>query len=163
VTIGRSATAVLIKGNILRFPEHIPFLDSDVSARADTGREAAGAGGKGSAAWSGIVGHAASVAGEAADTARHVVYYARDNRMLELQPIDGGPTRGKAVKVTVGHWRTSKSLVCQTRVIGDAAQSCFKPEAVGDGSVRLVPAGKGGDAQLVNVLTETGARTVAQD
>ncbi len=163
VTIGGSATAVLIKGNVLKFPEHIPFLDSDVSARAETGQEAAGVVGKGAAAWNGIVGHAASVVGEAADAARHIVYYAKDNRMLDLQQIDGGPARGVAVKVVVGHWRTSKALLCQTRVIGDAAQTCFKPEAIGDGSVRLVPSGKGGDAQLVNVLTETGARTVAQD
>jgi len=163
VTIGGNATAVLIKGNILRFPEHIPFLDSEVGARADAGQVAAAAIGKGPVAWNGIVGHAASVSGEAADAARHVVYYARDNRLLDLEPIAGGPGRGVAVKVTVGHWRTSKALLCQTRVIGDAAQTCFKPEGAADGSVRLVPAGKGGEAQVVNVLAESGARTVAQD
>lgn len=158
---GGGGTAVLVEGNVMHFPEHIPTLDSavDASARAPSPGPAPAA--KGAAAFDGLVGRPAAVAGDA--PGHGLVFYARDNRRLELEPVAPGPDGGRAVKVTVGHWRLAKDALCQTRVIGDAAQSCFKPEALPGGDVRLVPVGRAGDAQSLTPLPETGGPVVAGD
>ena len=85
-------------------------------------------------------------------TDRHTLYYAEDNRILDLRPTPADAEHQVAVSVAVGHWHASKAGICQTRTIGDTAQSCFKPEASGLDSVRLVPIGKGAKAQRVTVL-----------
>ncbi len=150
-------TAALIKGNAIHVPEHIPFIDSDVDV-AGTAEPRPARGGE---PFDGFVDHAAASVGDGDASGRRIVYYARDNRRLELRQIqsDGG----KAVEVTVGHWRTSKSTLCQTRVVGAGAQDCFKVEPVTGGAVRLVPVGKAGTGQTVTALPETGSRLVAQD
>lgn len=158
---GGGGTAVLVEGNVMHFPEHLPTLDSavDASARAPAPGPAPAA--KGLAAFDNLVGHPAALAGDA--PGRRIVFYARDNRRLELEPVEPGPGGGRAVKVTVGHWRLAKDAVCQTRLLGDAGQSCFKPEPLPGGDVRLVPVGRAGDAQSLTPLPETGARDIAQD
>ena len=165
VTLGAAggappSTAVLVNGNAIHFPEHVPFLDSDVEMAARDGTSPAPAG-KGPDPFDGLVGHPVLAVADADPRRRQVVFYAKDNRRLELQQVQAGD--GKAVRVTVGHWRNAKASLCQTRVIGEAAQSCFKPEALADGSVRLTPTGRSGDVQSVRALPEIGARAVAQD
>ena len=154
-----AATAVLIKGNVIRFPEHVPFLDSTVDVAVAGG--VPGGGPKGGDPVEGFVGHPVSaVADGAGARSRQIVFYANDNRRLELRQVQAGD--GVAVQVTVGHWRTIKASLCQTKVTGAAAQTCFKVEAVAGGA-RLMPAGKGGEAQTLTVLPESGSREVAQD
>ncbi len=157
-----SETAALVKGNALHFPEHIPFLDSSVdlaAAPAAVGPAKA----RGPDAIDALLGRPAAAVGDAGARGRGVVLYAKDNRRLELEPVEGGPDGGRAVRVTVGRWHTAKASLCQTRVIGDAAQSCFRTEALADGGVRLVPTGKAGEPQSLMPLPEAGAREVAQD
>ena len=165
VTLGAAGgepavTAVLVKGNAIRFPEHIPFLDSTVDV-ATAGEAAPGDRAKGGDPAEALAGHpVAVVADRAGARGRQIVYYAKDNRRLELQQVQVGD--GVAVQVTVGHWRIAKASLCQIRATGAAAQSCFKVEPAANG-LRLVPAGKAGDAQTLTLLPETGAREVAQD
>ncbi len=162
VTLGAAGdapavTAALVKGNALHFPEHIPFLDSTVVAGDEVAASGEAKGGDPSEA---LVGRSVAVVADGAGArARQVVYYARDNRRLELQQVQSGD--GKAVQVTVGHWRTAKANLCQTRATA-SAQTCFRVEAATSG-LRLVPAGKAGEAQTLTLLPETGAREVAQD
>ncbi len=155
-------TAALMKGNALHFPEHIPFLDSSVDLAA-----APAAGGpskaRGPDAIDALLDRPAAAVGGDGARGRQVVLYARDNRRLELQPVEGGPDGGRAVRVTVGHWHAAKASLCQTRVIGEAAQSCFRTETLADGGVRLVPTGKAGEPQSLTLLPEAGAREIAQD
>ena len=164
VTLGAAGgapafTAVLVKGNAIHFPEHIPFLDSTVEVTAGAG-DAAVDTAKGGDPVETLIGHAvAVVADKAGPRDRQIVYYAKDNRRLELRQVQVGD--GKVVQVTVGHWRTAKASLCQTRTPG-AAQSCFKVAAAPNGA-RLVPAGKTGEAQTLTLLPESGARDVAQD
>ena len=163
VTLGAAdgvgpSTAVLVKGDSIRFPEHIPLLDSAVDVAAtppapSTGRSADPVGE--------VVGRPALAVAEADPRRRQVVFYAKDNRRLELQQVQAGD--GVAVRVTVGRWRTAKAGLCETRVIGDAAQSCFKPEPAADGAVRLTPVGRSGEVVSLRPLPEAGARDVAQD
>ncbi|WP_237479037.1 hypothetical protein [Lichenibacterium dinghuense] len=157
VTLGAAAgvpaaTAVLVKGNAMHFPEHIPFLDSavDVAAVAD--------GAAPRDPLEALAGHSVSAA-VAGARGRQVSYYAKDNRRFELQQVQAGD--GKAVQVTVGHWHAAKGGLCQARTAG-GPQTCFKVEAAA-GGLRLVPTGKTGDAQTLTLLPETGAREVAQD
>lgn len=165
VTLGAAGgapavTAVLVKGNAIHFPEHIPFLDSTVDV-ATTDEPAAGVRPAAGDPAEALAGHPVAVVADGAGTrARQIVYYAKDNRRLELQQVQVGD--GKAVQVTVGHWHTAKASLCQTRVTGTAAQTCFKMEAAAAG-MRLVPAGRAGDAQTLTPLPETGAREIAQD
>ena len=149
-------TAALIKGNAIHVPEHIPFLDSTV----DVASAAAGPARAGDV-FDGIVGHPTASVTDGDAGGRRIVYYAKDNRRLELRQIqtDGG----KAVEVTVGHWRTVKSTLCQSRIVGDGAQDCFKVEPVAGGALRLMPVGKTGSAQTLTALPETGSRLIAQD
>ena len=157
-----AVTAVLVKGNAIHFPEHIPFLDSTVQVAA-AGDAASGDGATGGDPLEALVGHPVAVSADGAGAGargRQIVYYAKDNRRLELQQVQAGD--GKAVQVKVGHWHTAKANLCETRVTGAAAQSCFRVEAAANG-LRLVPAGKAGEALALTVLPETGAREVAQD
>lgn len=167
VTLGAAggagpSTAVLVKGNAVHFPEHIPLLDSRVATAAGEGVPAAGpARARTGDAVDALLGRpAAAVAGDGA-RGPEIVYYARDNRRLELRQVQEGD--GRAVEVKVGHWRSTKGSLCQSRLAGDAAQTCFKAEQAAGGAVRLVPAGKTGEAQTLMPLPETGAREVAQD
>jgi hypothetical protein len=155
-------TAALIKGNAIHFPEHIPLLDSTVDvAAAPAAAGEASARPKGGDPFDAIVGHAAAATSEGGAKARQLVYYGRDNRRLELQPIQLGDA--KAVQVTMGHWRMTKANLCQSRQLGEAAQTCFKVEAQAGGVLRLSPSGKTGEAQTLAPLPETGARDIAQD
>ncbi len=170
VTLGAAggvpaATAVLVKGNAIHFPEHIPFLDSTVDvAAADEAAPGGGSrdgGPKGGDPVEALVGHpVAAVVEGAGARGRQIVYYAKDNRRLELQRVQAGD--GRAVQVTVGHWHVAKANLCQTRATGTAAQTCFKLEPA-EAGLRLVPAGRAGEAQTLTPLPETGAREVAQD
>ena len=163
VTLGAAGgapavTAVLVKGNAIRFPEHIPFLDSTVDV---AGTDAATGAPRGGNAVEALVDHpVAAIAEGAGARDRQIVLYAKDNRRLELQQVQVGD--GKAVQVTVGHWRAAKAGLCQTRATGTAAQSCFTVDAAA-GGLRLRPAGKVGEAQTLTLLPETGAREIAQD
>ncbi len=165
VTLGAAgglpaATAVLVKGNAIHFPEHIPFLDSTVDGAA-ADETVLGGSAKGGDPVEALVGHpVAAVAEGAGVRGRQILYYAKDNRRLELQQVQVGD--GTAVQVMVGHWHAARGNICQTRVTGTAAQACFKVEAAGAG-VRLAPAGRAGEAQTLTPLPETGAREVAQD
>ena len=159
VSIG-GATLTLLKGNVAKFPDHVPFIDEAPGGAAVPPT-------KGGAAvypalWAGFVGRLVSV--DSADVPgadRRILYYAEDNRFLDVRPTAGDATHQTAVSVTVGHWRASKSGLCQTRTIGDTAQSCFKPEASGPDSLRLVPIGRGGKTQRLTVLTEAAALQTA--
>lgn len=162
VTLGPTSrsgavTAALIKGNAIHVPEHIPFLDSAVDVASVAGAGPARAGD----VFDGVVGHPTASVTDGDAGGRRIVYYAKDNRRLELRQIqtDGG----KAVEVTVGHWRTVKSTLCQSRILGDGAQDCFKVEPAAGGALRLLPVGKTGSAQTLTALPETGSRLIAQD
>ena len=164
VTLGAAdgvgpSTAVLVKGNAVHFPEHIPLLDSSVAAAAEGSPAPARA--KVGDPVDALLGRPAAALAEDGVRDGQIVYYARDNRRLELRQVQEGD--GKAVEVKVGHWRTAKGNLCQSRLAGDATQACFKVEQVAGGAVRLTPAGKGGEAQTFLPLPETGAREVAQD
>ena len=155
VAIG-GATLTLVKGNVARFPEHVPFLDEAPGSVATPPAKGGAAGIP--ALWSGFVGRLVSVESDDAPGAdRRLLYFAEDNRVLDVRPTAGDATRQAAVSVTVGHWRASKSGICQTRTTGDTAQSCFRPEAAGVDSLRLVPIGKVGKTQRLTVLTEAAA------
>jgi len=155
-------TAALIKGNAIHFPEHIPLLDSSVDvADAPPAAGDVPARPKGGDPFDAIVGRAAAATSEAGAKARQLVYYGRDNRRLELQPVQLGDAKG--VQVTMGHWRMTKANLCQSRQMGEAAQTCFKVEAQAGGTLRLSPSGKTGEAQTLAPLPETSAREVAQD
>ncbi|RYB03014.1 hypothetical protein D3272_18230 [Lichenibacterium ramalinae] len=164
VTLGAAGgtaptTAVLVKGNAVHFPEHIPLLDSSVGLAEDGASAPARA--RAGDPVEALVGRPAAVTGEGDARDRLIVFYAKDNRRLELRQVQEGD--GKAVEVKMGHWRAAKGNLCQSRLAGDAAQSCFKVEQLAGGAVRLVPAGKTGEAETLTPLTETGARVVAQD
>lgn len=161
VTLGAAggagpSTAVLVSGNGLRMPEHIPFLDSAVDLSAAAAPAPRGADPLGE-----IVGHPALSMSEADPRRRQVVLYAKDNRRLALQQVQAGD--GRAVRVTVGHWRSAKGGLCETRGPGESGQLCFKPEMAADGTVRLAPAGRSGEAASLRPLPETGSREVAGD
>lgn len=168
VTLGAAGglgpvTAVLVKGNAVHFPEHIPLLDSSLAipSPGEVAPEPASAGrARAGDPLDALLGHPLALS--AADGARDrpILYYARDNRRLELRQIQEG--QGKAVAVTVGHWRSAKGNLCQSRA-GEAAQSCFRVEPAAGGALRLLPAGKGGEPETLVPLPETGAREVAQD
>ena len=155
VRIG-SVTAELIKGNTLRVPAYIPFIDSAITLDATApAPDAATAG------WAGLVDHTAAITSETG-AGRRFVYYGADNRRLDVQPIETGADIGRAVKISVGHWRLSKATLCETGS-GAAAQACFKPQSIAGGAVRLVPVAKGGQALRAVALPEARARTVAED
>ena len=159
VSIG-GASATLLKGNVAKFPDHVPFLDEapERAAMPPLKGRAAGA----TALWAGFVGRLVSVESDDAPGAdRRLLYYAEDNRVLDLQPTPGDAAHRSAVSVTIGHWHASRTGICQTRTIGDAAQLCFKPEASGPDSLRLVPLGRVGKAQRLTVLTEASAALIA--
>ncbi len=158
---GAPETAVLVKGNAVHFPEHIPLLDSTVDVAAAENAETPAGRPKGGDPVDAIVGRPLAALGDPAVRDRTIVYYAKDNRRLELRPIEVGGS--KAVAVTVGHWRSTKGSLCQTRLVGEAAQTCFKAEALPGGAVRLVATGKSGATQTLAPLPETGAREIAQD
>ncbi len=159
VSIGGS-TLTLLKGNVAKFPDHVPFLD-EVPAGAALPPPKGGAAGA-TALWAGFVGRLVSVESDDVPGAdRRILYYAGDNRVLDVRPTAGDAAHQAAVSVTVGHWHASKTGICQTRTIGDVAQSCFKPEASGPDSLRLVPIGKGGKTQRLTVLTEAAAPLTA--
>lgn len=165
VTLGAAGgtpavTAALVKGNALHFPEHIPFLDSTVEiVPGDEGP--AGEKPKGGDPAEALVGRTVAAAADAsAAHGRQIVYFAADNRRLELQQVQVGD--GKAVQVTVGHWHIAKGILCQIRVTGAAPQSCSKVEAAANG-LRLLPSAKAGEVQTLTLLSETGAREIAQD
>ena len=159
VSIG-GATATLLKGNVAKFPDHVPFLDEPPERAAVASVKAAAAGPL--ALWAGFVGRLVSVeSDDSLGADRRILYYAEDNRVLDVRPTAGNAAHQAAVAVTVGHWHASKTGICQTRTIGDAAQSCFKPEASGLDNLRLVPIGKGAKAQRLTVLTETSAPQTA--
>ena len=164
VTLGAAGgtaptTAELVKGNAVHFPEHIPLLDSSVGLAEDGASAPARA--RAGDPVEALVGRPAAVTGEGDARDRLIVFYAKDNRRLELRQVQEGD--GKAVEVKMGHWRAAKGNLCQSRLAGDAAQSCFKVEQLAGGAVRLVPAGKTGEAETLTPLPETGARVVAQD
>ncbi len=158
-TIGPE-TAELVKGNAMHFPDHIPLLDSSLDL-ADAGPAATATRAPKGDAFDGLVDRAAAMVPDGDAKARQIVFYARDNRRLDLQPIQSGD--GKAVQVTVGHWRSGKGQVCQSRLIGEAAQTCFKVEALSGAALRLVPAGKTGEPQTLTALPEANGHAVAQD
>ena len=165
VTLGAAGglgpvTAVLVKGNAVRFPEHIPMLDSSVAVPPSGDAEAAPTRARAGDALDALLGHPAALTADGGGRDRPVVYYARDNRRLELRQVQEG--QGKAVEVKVGHWRSAKGALCQSRA-GEAAQTCFRVEPAAGGAVRLVPSGKGGEAETLLPLPETGARQIAQD
>ena len=142
---------------MLRIPQHIPFIDSTVAL--DGAAAAADATKPGVA---GLVDHTAAVTTDAG-AGRHFVYYGADNRMLDVQPIETSLSGGRAVKVAVGHWKLSKTTLCESGAATGPAQLCFKPEPAGQGAVRLVPVAKGGQALRAVLLPETSARAVAED
>ena len=114
------------------------------------------------ALWTGFVGRLLSVeSDDAPGTDRRILYYAEDNRVLDVRPTAGDAAHQAAVSVTVGHWHASRTGICQTRTTGDAAQSCFKPEASGRDSLRRGPIGKTGKALRRTVLTEAAAPQTA--
>ncbi len=157
-------TAELVKGDALHFPDHIPLLDSNVDVAssasvASTSRSAAAS--KGGDAFDAMVGQAAALVSDGDGKSRQIVFYARDNRRLELQPAQTGD--GPVVQVTVGHWRSSKGSLCQSRAIGEAAQTCFKIDPLPGHALRLVPAGKTGEPQTLTAVPETNLHEVAQD
>lgn len=154
------ATLTLLKGNVAKFPDHVPFIDEAQGGTAMPPSKGGAAGAP--ALWAGFVGRLVTVESDDVPGAdRRILYYAEDNRVLDVRPTAGDATHQAAVSVTVGHWRASKSGICQTRTIGDTAQSCFKPEASGLDGLRLVPIGKGGKAQRLTVLTEAAALPTA--
>ena len=137
----------------------MPFIDEAPGGAAVPPSKGGAAG---AALWAGFVGRLVSVDSDDVSGAdRRILYYAEDNRFLDVRPTAGDATHQTAVSVTVGHWRASKSGLCQTRTIGDTAQSCFKPEASGPDSLRLVPIGRGGKTQRLTVLTEAAALQTA--
>ncbi|MGI3900131.1 MAG: hypothetical protein ACRYGP_22365 [Janthinobacterium lividum] len=157
-------TAELVKGDVLHFPDHIPLLDSSLDVAADasagsTSRPVSSS--KGGDAFDAMVGEAAALVPDGDGKDRQIVYYARDNRRLELQPVQTDD--GRAVQVTVGHWRSTKGTLCQSRVIGEAAQTCFKIEPLAGHALRLMPAGKMGEPQTLTALPETDLHAIAQD
>ena len=160
VSIGGSA-ATLLRGNVAKFPDHVPFLDE---AAGGTSMPPVKSGSAGALAlWSGFVGRLVSV--ESDDTPgadRHTLFYAEDNRLLDVRSTPGDAEHQAAVSVKIGHWRASKTGICQTLTIGDTAQSCFKLEASGLDSVRFVPIGKGSKAQRLTVLPDASAHRTAE-
>ena len=155
VSIG-GAAAILLKGNVAKFPDHVPFLDQPPGGASLTPAKASATGPL--ALWAGFVGHLVAVESDDVPGAdRHTLYYAEDSRLLDLRPTPGDAAHQAAVAITVGHWHASKTGVCQTRSIGDTAQVCFKPEASGADSLRLVPLGKGAKALRLTVLNEAAA------
>ena len=156
VSIG-GAAATLLKGNVAKFPDHVPFLDQAPASAAMPPARSVSAGPL--ALWAGFVGRLVSVESDETPGAdRHILYYGEDNRVLDVRRTPGDAGHQAVVSVTVGHWHASRTGICQTRTIGDAAQSCFKPEASGLDSVRLVPIGKGGaKAQRLTVVSEADA------
>ena len=159
VSIG-GADATLLKGNVAKFPDHVPFLD-EASESAPAPPAKTGSTGP-LALWAGLVGRLVSVSsddGSGAD--RRILYYAGDNRVLEVRSSPGDAEHQAAISVTVGHWHASKTGICQTRSIGDTAQACFKPEAAGLDSVRLIPIGKGAKPQRVTLLSAASAPQTA--
>ena len=159
VSIGGSV-ATLLKGNVAKFPDHVPFLDEAAGSSSMSPVKAGSAGALG--LWAGLVGRLVSVESDDAPGAdRHTLYYAEDHRILDLRPSPGDAEHQAAVSVTVGHWHASKTGICQTRTIGDTAQSCFKLEASGPDGVRFMPIGKGSKAQRVTVLTDASAHQIA--
>ena len=159
VSIG-GAAAILLKGNVAKFPDHVPLLDEAAGSTAVPPVKSGSAGAL--ALWSGFVGRLVSVESDEVPGAdRHTVYYAEDNRILDVRSTPGDAEHQAAVSVTVGHWHASKAGICQTRTLGDTAQSCFKLEASGLDSLRFVPIGKGAKAQRVTVLTNASAHEAA--
>ena len=164
VTLGAVAglgpqTAELVKGDVLHFPDYIPLLDSVDGADGTSPQVKTPS--KGGDALDGMVDQAAALVADGDGKSRQIVFYARDNRRLELLPVQSGD--GRAVQVTVGHWRSAKGTLCQSRVIGEAAQTCFKVDPLPGHALRLVPAGKTGDAQTLTALPETSLGEIAQN
>ncbi len=156
------AAATLLKGNVAKFPDHVPFLDAPLAGASVTPAKVGATGPL--ALWAGIVGRLVSVeSDDNAGAVRRILYYADDNRVLDVRLAPGDAAHPVAVSVTVGHWHASKTGICQTRSIGDTAQACFKPEAAGADGLRLVPLGsKGAKAQRLTVLNEADASRTAE-
>ena len=156
VTIG-AVTAELVKGNVLRVPQHIPFIDSAVALDGSAApSEGIGAG------LAGLSDHTVAITTDAGAD-RRFVYYGADNRRLDVQPIEAGPGGGRAVKVAVGHWRLSKSTLCEASAATGPRETCFRSQPIGGGMVRLDPVAKGGQAMRIVPLPETRTRAVAED
>jgi hypothetical protein len=153
-------TAELVKGNSLHVPDHIPLLDSDVAGE-DPAATVMRAPPKGGDGFDALVGQAVGLVPDGDAKSRQIVFYTRDNRRLELQPIQSGD--GRAVQVTVGHWRSAKGTLCQSRLLGEGAQTCFKVEPLAGRALHLVPVGKTGSAETLTALPETDVREVAQE
>ena len=166
VTLGAAGgsgpqTAELVKGDVLHFPDHIPLLDSSLDARGDGSAPRSSTPSKGGDAFDAMVGQAAALVPDGEGKTKQIVVYARDNRRLELKPVQTGDDR--AVQVTVGHWRSTKGTLCQSLVLGEATQTCFKIDPLPGHALRLVPAGKTGELQTLTSLPETSPGDVAQD
>ena len=154
-------TAELVKGDALHFPDHIPLLDSSLDVASDASTPRPTVSSKGGDAFDPMVGQAAALVPDGDGKNRQIVFFARDNRRLELQPVQTGD--GRAVQVTVGHWRSTKGTLCQSRVIGEAAQTCFRIEALAGRALRLVPAGKTGEPETLTAMPESDLHEVAQN
>ncbi len=159
VSIG-GAAATLLRGNVAKFPDYVPLLDATSDSAQATPAKAGSAGVP--ALWSGFVGRLVSVQNDdASGNDRRVLFYAADNRILDVHSTSGDAEHQVAVSVMVGHWHASKAGICQTRTIGDSVQSCFKPETSGIDSLRLVPIGKSGKALRLTILTTANAAETA--
>ncbi len=136
------------------------FLERASDSAQATAAKAGSAGAP--ALWAGFVGRLVSVQKRRRIRRRPAHPLLRRGQSRSRRPLDTGGCR--APGCGFGYGRPLARV--QDRHLPDAndrrrAQSCFKPEASGLDSVRLVPIGKGGKPQRVTVLTAASAPQTA--
>ena len=141
VLITPNAKIPILLGNVMKFPELVPMLDSAGPAGAVRGTRTKTATATGSNALNAYVNKPllldASVVNFGLPKA---IVFDKTNRVVTATPTPGGDKSGQTwVKITIDNWLLRDGAVCQAHGGDSDSLSCFTPQAFGAASLRLSP------------------------
>ena len=139
--ITANAKIPILLGNVMKFPDLVPMLDSAGPAGAVRGKRTKTATATGSNALNAYVNKPllldASVVNFGLPKA---VVFDKTNRVVTAMPTPDGDKAGQTwVKIAVDNWLLRDGAVCQDHGGDSAFSSCSAPQAFGAASLRLSP------------------------